>query len=166
MGTIVPKYDRTWGHAMAKKRKTPPKTQARRRKKTPKLEPHRRQGPGLLDREADDSEDVVQPDYANNPEIQGGMLVREMEDQRKVGEYEERRPAVMKTRRVSEGPTGRTEKQEEETMKPKVKKAILKVTIDAEIIRRARMSAGDQDRSVGDVVAELLDRGLPDWKQK
>ena len=45
-------------------------------------------------------------------------------------------------------------------------KAMLKVYIQADVLRRLRMTAGSEGRQPGDLVTELLDKSLPDWKKK
>jgi len=49
---------------------------------------------------------------------------------------------------------------------PPSEKALLKVYVREDIVRRVRMMAGYEGKHVGDLVTELLDKALPDWKQK
>lgn len=45
-------------------------------------------------------------------------------------------------------------------------KALLKVFIPARVLRRVRMTAADQGLQPGDLVGEILDGSLPEWKPK
>jgi len=51
------------------------------------------------------------------------------------------------------------------TVKVAGEKAMLKLYVSADVVRRVRMTAADQGRQPGDLVDEILDGSLPHWRK-